>query len=515
MDAWWSSILQFFGIKPTVSGASSTVSNVESEPEMTQLGLHDRPPVMASERYEVVVIGGGPGGYVAGIRLGQHGKKSLVIEREHLGGVCLNWGCIPSKALIHAANLRHEVSAMGSVYSGSAPSIDATELQSWKNGIINKQRGGVASLLKSNSCDHMVGSASLTGPNTLSVSKADGESQTIEFETLVLATGAKVIEIPPFPFSEPRIGYAKDAVNYESIPGRLVIIGGGVIGSELGMAYRKMGSEVSIIEMQASVLPGFDKDLLRPLQKSMRKAGINVFTKAKAKGYTSTKSEIVVEVELDNGGIEKIPADQVLVAVGFRPNTEGLNLESAGIRLNEQGWVQVDEQCRTNVPNIFAIGDLTGPPLLAHRASHMGEIAADVIGGHSAAFDSVAMPLGVFTDPEIAQAGLTEEEAKAKGFEVRSGLFPMAALGRAGAMNQPEGVVKVVIDASNDLILGVGITAFNACDLIAEACLALEMGALAEDLSLTVHVHPTLSEGLMEAAKAARGEALHIMNRRR
>lgn len=469
---------------------------------------------MANERYEAVVIGGGPGGYVAGIRLGQHGKKSLVIEREHLGGVCLNWGCIPSKALIHAGNLRHEMETMGGVYKGSVPAVNATELQTWKNGIIKKQRGGVASLLKSNKCDHIEGDARLTGPNSLEVTSG-GETKIVEFDNLILATGAKVIEIPPFPFSEERIGYAKDGVSYDPIPKRLVVIGGGVIGSELGMAYRKMGAEVTIIEMMDSVLPGMDKDLLRPIQKSMRKAGINVLTKAKARGYENKRKEVVVEVELDNGGIEKIPADQVLVAVGFKPNTEGLGLENANIALTDRGWVSVDAQCRTSVPHIYAIGDLTGPPLLAHRASHMGEVAADVIGGHPAAFDVMAMPLGVFTDPEIAQAGLTEAEAKEKGHDVRSGTFPVAALGRAGAMNQSDGVVKVVIDAKTDVILGVGITAYNACDLIAEACLAIEMGALAEDVALTVHVHPTLSEGVMEAAKAARGEALHMINRRR
>lgn len=512
MDAFWWRFVRFLGF---THAKEPIVERPYPEPQMTLIGPHARPEPMVNERYEVVVIGGGPGGYVAGIKLGQHGKKSLVIEREHLGGVCLNWGCIPSKALIHAANLRHEMSAMGKVFAGEVPEVDAGQLQNWKNGIIQKQRGGVASLLKSNACDHVQGTARLTGPKQLQLTNKDGRKQSIEFDQLVLATGAKVIEIPSFPFSEPNIGYAKDAVNYDSVPGRLVIIGGGVIGCELGMAYRKMGSEVTIVEMLDTILPGMDKDLLRPVQKSMRKAGINVLTKAKAKGYTSNRKELVVEIELDNGGIEKVPADHVLVAVGFRPNTEELNLEAAGVELSERGWVPVNEQCRTNVAHVYAIGDVTGPPLLAHRASHMGEVAADVIAGHSAASDAVAMPLGVFTDPEVAQAGLTESEAKEKGYAVRSGLFPISALGRAGAMNQPEGVVKVVIDTNSDLILGVGITAYNACDLIAEACLALEMGALAEDLSLTVHVHPTLSEGVMEAAKAARGEALHIVNRRR
>jgi dihydrolipoamide dehydrogenase len=464
---------------------------------------------MANERYEAVVIGSGPGGYVAGIRLGQHGKKALVIEREHLGGVCLNWGCIPSKALIHAGNLRHEMEAFGDVFEGQVPTMNTDKLQEWKDGIVKKQRSGVGMLLKSAKTEHKMGDARLTGPNSLELTSSDG-TETIEFDHLILATGAKIIELPAFPFSDPLIGYARDAVSYNPIPERLVIIGGGVIGSELGSAYRKMGSEVTIVEMMDQILVGTDKDLVRPVAKSMKKLGINVLLNAKAQGYENKGDHAIVKVEKEDGSVEEIPADRVLVAVGFAPNTESLGLEAAGVRTSERGWVTVDEQCRTNVPHIFAIGDLTGPPLLAHRASHMGEVAAEVIAGKSAAFDVMAMPLGVFTDPEVAQAGLTEAEAKKKGYQVRTGMFPMSALGRASAMNATDGLVKVVVDDESDVVLGVGITAYNACDIIAEACLAIEMGALAEDLSLTVHVHPTLSEGLMEAAKAARDEPLHI-----
>ncbi len=466
---------------------------------------------MTSERYEVVVVGGGPGGYVAGIRLGHLGKKTLVIEREHLGGVCLNWGCIPSKALIHASNLRHEVEAFGDVFS-AVPSIDNAKLQDWKNNIIKKQRSGIGMLLKSNKCDHLEGEATLVGPGKLSVKTKDGE-KTIEYQDLVLATGAAIIEIPGFPFSEEAVGYARDAVSYDPAPEKLVIIGGGVIGSELGMAYAKMGSKVTIVEMMDNVLAGTDKDLLRPVVKSMKKIGINVLTKARAKAFHKKGKGGEVEVEV-GGKTERIAADKVLVAVGFKPNTKGLGLESVGVKTDERGWVPVDSQCRTNVPNIYAIGDVTGAPLLAHRASHMGEVVAEVIVGKPAAMDVMAMPLGVFTDPEVAQAGMTEAQAKDAGYQVRTGLFPISALGRAAAMNATEGVVKVVIDEKTDVVLGVGCTAFNACDLIAEAWLAIEMGALAEDISLTVHVHPTLSEGIMEAAKAARGEAVHTINRK-
>ena len=461
-----------------------------------------------AERYDAVVIGSGPGGYVAGIRLGQHGKRTLVIEREHLGGVCLNWGCIPSKALIHAGNLRHEVDAFGDVFS-AVPDMDANKLQEWKEGIVKKQRSGVGMLLKGAKTDHIEGDAKLTGPNSLRIESKDG-TKDIDFDNLILATGAQVIEIPGFPFSEELIGYARDAVSYNPIPKKLVVIGGGIIGSELGTAYRKMGTEVTIVEMMDQILVGTDKDLVRPVQKSMKKLGIEVLLEAKAKGFSKKDGKAVVEVETKDGKSQELEADRVLVAVGFKPNTGELGLEEAGVKINEKGWIPVDQSCRTNVPHIYAIGDITGPPLLAHRASHMGEVAADVISGKAAAFDVMAMPLGVFTDPEVAQAGLTEKEAEEKGYRVRTGLFPMSALGRASAMNATEGVVKIVVDDESDVVLGVGITAYNACDLIAEACLAIEMGALAEDLSLTVHVHPTLSEGLMEAAKVARGEPLHI-----
>ena len=469
---------------------------------------------MATERYEVAVIGGGPGGYVAGIRLGQHGKKAVVIEREHMGGVCLNWGCIPSKAIIHAANLRNEVDHFGDVFS-AVPDVDSTKLQGWKNNIVKKQRSGVSSLLKANKCAELRGDATLTGPNTLKVTNSDGDVTEVQFDQAIVATGASIIEIPTFPFSESFIGYARDAVAYDPVPPNLVIIGGGVIGCELGMAYAKLGAKVTLVEMMDTILPGTDKDLLRPITKSMKKAGITVLTNAKAGGYKANGAGADVEVELKDGSKQSIYADQILVAVGFKPNTSGLGLDAAGIALDERGWIKVDKQCRTNVPNIYAIGDVTGPPLLAHRANHMGEVAADVISGHAAAFDVMAMPLGVFTDPEVAQAGMTEAQAKKAGHDIRTGLFPLSALGRAAAMNATEGVVKVVIDAATDVILGVGITAYNANDLIGEACLALEMGSLAEDVALTVHVHPTLSEGVMEAAKAARGEALHIINRRR
>lgn len=467
---------------------------------------------MANKSFEVAVIGGGPGGYVAGIRLGQLGKKAVVIEKEHLGGVCLNWGCIPSKALIHAANLVGELHEFGEFgISAKELTVDATKLQAWKDGIIKKQRGGIKSLLGANGCEHIKGEAKITGPKTLEVTTEAGVD-TITFEHLVLAHGASVIEIPGFPYDDEVVGYARHAVSYNPVPQRLVIIGGGVIGSELGMVYAKLGAKVTIVEMLDGVLAGMDTDLVRPIAKRMKKLGMEVLTKAKAKGVTKTGKSAVVEVEVD-GAIKKLEADKVLVAVGFRANNKAIGLDKLGVATDERGWIKIDERCRTSVPHVYAIGDCTGAPLLAHRSSKMGEVAAEVIAGHPAAYDVRAMPLAVFTEPEVAQAGLTEADAKKAGYDVAVGSFPMAALGRAATMNSTDGLVKVVIDKKTDVVLGVGITAFNACDLIAEACLAIEMGALAEDVALTVHAHPTLSEGMMEAAKAARGEAIHIVNR--
>lgn len=467
---------------------------------------------MATKSYDVAVIGGGPGGYVTGIRLGQLGKKAVVIEREHLGGVCLNWGCIPSKALIHAANLVHEVEDFGPVKT-EALRVDSTELQAWKDGLIKKQRGGISTLLKANKCDHISGDAKITGANTLSVS-GKGETTEVTFQSLVIATGASVIQIPGFEFDDKLVGYAKHGVSYDPVPTNLVIIGGGVIGSELGMVYAKLGSKVTIVEMLDQILPGTDKDLIRPVLKRMKKLGIEVLTKTKATGVDRQSGGAKVMVDV-GGSIRALDADKVLVCVGFRSNAGALGLEAAGVATDPRGWISVDDRCRTNVPHIYAIGDVTGPPLLAHRASKMGEVAAEVIAGHPSAFDVAAMPLGVFTDPEVAQVGLTEADAIEQGYEVNVGMFPMAALGRAAAMNQTDGLVKVIVDASNDVVLGVGMCGAGACDHIAEACLAIEMGALAEDIALTVHAHPTLAEGLMEAAKAARGEAVHIVNRPR
>jgi dihydrolipoamide dehydrogenase len=470
---------------------------------------------MGQKSIGVAIVGGGPGGYVAGIRAGQLGLRAMVIEREELGGVCLNWGCIPSKALIHAANLVDELKAFSGQGIKAAIEVNPTELMAWKDGIIKKQRNGIKSLLAANNCEHLRGDARLTGPNTLVVKTgADGGEEEIRFEQLVIATGAKVIELPGFAYDGQFVGFAMHGLAYDPLPKNLVIIGGGVIGSELGMVYAKLGTKVTIVEMLPSILTGTDPDLVKPVLKRMQKLGIEVLTETRSKAAKKGANGAgEVEVTLKDGTSRIIPADKVLVAVGFAANAKALNVEAAGIKTDARGWISVDERCRTNVPHIFAIGDVTGAPLLAHRATKMGEVAVEVIAGKPSAYDVRAMPLGVFTDPEVAQVGLTEAAAREAGYEIGVGVFPTSALGKGAVMHATDGLMKVVVDKKTDVILGVGIAAVGACDLIAEACLALEMGTLGEDLALTVHAHPTLSEGLMEAAKNAHGEAIHIVNR--
>lgn len=469
---------------------------------------------MADRTVDAVVIGSGPGGYVAGIRLGQLKVETVVVEREEVGGVCLNWGCIPSKALIAAASFvercKH-TSTMGVKVSGVE--VDATAMQAWKGGIVKKLTTGVRGLLKGNKVDVVMGSARLTGPSTVEVTAADGSKSTLTARKgIVLATGARPIEIPGFAYDGEVVGHAKHAVAWTQIPKSLVVIGGGVIGLELGTVWAKLGARVTVVEMLPQLLPGVDPDLVAVVAKQLGKLGAVVHTSARAK--TAVVSGTTAKVTFEVGGKEEsVEADRVLVAVGFRPNSEKLGLEAAGVKLDAKGFVPVDAMMRSSVPTIFAIGDLVGPPFLAHRASKQGEVAAEVIAGHKSAMDVYAMPGAIFTDPEIGFVGLTETEAKARGKDVRVGKFPFAASGRAMALLETDGFVKVLTDRASKQIVGVSVVGPEASELVAEAALAMEMTATAEDVGLTVHAHPTLAEAMMEAAKASIGEAIHILNR--
>ena len=470
---------------------------------------------MSKQTFDAIVIGGGPGGYVCAIRLAQLGLQVACVEKETVGGVCLNWGCIPSKALISVAHTYERAAhgaAMGLTVKGIE--VDPLVMQDWKNGIVKKLTGGIRQLFKANGVTLIEGTARLTSRQSIIVSTSD--SSTLELEArrgIVVATGAKTIEIPALAFDGKQVIGAREAVNLREIPKRLCVIGGGVIGLELGSVYQKLGAELTVVEALPQLLTGVEPDCAQVVERKLKKAGARILKNAKALGY-ERGDDGALRVNVQSGDkTEAIVCDVLLVAVGMRPNGRQLGLEELGVRVEDNGTVPVDIQGKTNVEGIYAIGDVTGPPLLAHRASKQGEVVAEVIAGQQAACDWVTIPAAVFTDPEIASAGMTTAQAEAAGHEVKVGKFPFAALGRALAMSESDGFIKTLIDAKSKRLLGVHIVGPSASDLIAEATLALEVGTLAEDIALTVHAHPTLAEGLMESAAAALGHAIHAVNR--
>ncbi|MFO0680298.1 MAG: dihydrolipoyl dehydrogenase [Polyangiaceae bacterium] len=470
---------------------------------------------MTTKSYDAVVIGGGPGGYVCGIRLGQLKQKVLVIEKEEVGGVCLNWGCVPSKALISASHTYEKMmhsETMGLTATGVK--VDVTKMQEWKNGIVKKMTTGIRGLFKGNGVELLAGDAKVVGKNKVEVKTADGRTEVVEAtKALVIATGSTTIEIPTFKFDGKQIIGAKEAVSLPSIPKRMLVIGGGVIGLELGGVYQKLGTEITIVEATPSLLPGVEPELTAVVEKRFLKHGAKIFKNTKAMGYEKAKDgSLLVKVDLGEGKHDTIATDVVLVAVGMRPNGANLGLEAIGVKV-ERGFVPADSLGRTNVPGVYAIGDVSGQPMLAHKASKEGEVVAEVIAGHKAAKDWVGIPGAIFTDPEIATVGLTEAQAKEKGIDVRVGKFPFTALARSLAVNETEGLFKIISDKKTHEVLGVHICGPSATDLISEGALALEMHAFLEDIGLTIHPHPTLGEGMMEASMAALGHAIHVMNR--
>jgi dihydrolipoamide dehydrogenase len=466
---------------------------------------------MATKTFDAVVVGGGPGGYVAAIRLAQLGQKTALVEKESLGGVCINWGCIPSKALIAAANLVEDMRGAAERGIIAAPlEVDIAKLRAFKDGVVKKLTGGIALLEKGNGVEVVKGTATFVGPGAVEV-ESGGERTRLEAKAFIVATGARTVQIPGFEFDGKDVWSAKEAVDLPEVPARLVVIGGGVIGLELGTVYAKLGSRLTVVEALPTILTGVDPEAVRLVQKGLRQREAEVLVNAKAKGLERRAGGLAVKVEVD-GKERVIEADKVLVSVGFRPNTEGLGLEKAGVQLDAKGFVTVNDRFQTSAPSVYAIGDLCGPPFLAHKASKEGETAAEVIAGKRSARDWVAMPAAIFTDPEVASVGLSEDEARKMGYDPIVGKFAFGALGRAVAIDHTEGFVKVVGDRESKLLLGVTIAGPEASDLIAEAALALEMGAYLEDVALTIHAHPTLPEAFMEACKAALGEAIHRLN---
>ena len=470
---------------------------------------------METVEYDAVVVGAGPGGYPCAIRLGQLGKKTLCIEKENWGGVCLNVGCIPSKALISAAKRYQELkssAALGINVSGDI-SIDMAQTQEWKQGIVKRLTGGVDFLLKSNGVDRMIGTAEFPAGKSVVVTKADGSQIKVKSDNVILAVGSRPIEIPGFSYSEDRIWDSTKALAQTTIPDRLAVIGGGYIGLEMGMMFAKLGTEVTVVEMGASVLGLFDKDVVKVITKKMKKLGIKTLTKVRAEGWEEGDNGAVLKVRKEDNSIQEVECDNILVTVGRRPNSE--QLSAMGIELNDRGYVVTDDQQRTNVDGVYAIGDITGRTMLAHGASYEGELAAEVIAGHNRHYQALTVPAVVFTDPEIGVAGLQEHEAIEKGHTVKIGQMPFAALGRAMTTGgSTDGFFKVILDDADNRVLGVTIVGPNASDLISEAALAVELWAEGLDLGLTIHPHPTLGEGMMEAAKHALGEAIHIANKK-
>jgi dihydrolipoamide dehydrogenase len=473
---------------------------------------------MPEQRFDAVVIGAGPGGYPAAIRLGQLKVKTAIIEREYMGGVCLNVGCIPSKAIIHAAKTYEKIGHAGDIgITVAAPSLDMAKLQAWKGGVVGKLTGGVRTLLKGNGVTVIDGTAKLAAPgpdgHRIVVKTKTGE-ETIVAKSVVLATGSRPTMIPGFDIDQRRIIDSTGALALDHVPKRLIVIGGGYIGLELGMVYAKFGSKVSVVEMLPRLLANMDKDCVGVVERKLRKLGVEVMVDTKAKGWEDKGDHAVLHVELPGGKAAALDADKILLSVGRRPNSEGLGLDAAGVAVDKRGYVVADDHLRTNVAGIYALGDLIGGMMLAHKATKEGEVVAELIAGHEAAFDARTIPAVVFTDPEIASAGMTEDEAKAAGHaNLKVGKFPFAALGRALSVNDTDGFVKLVADAGTGEVLGVHIVGNGASDLISEAALAIEMGAVADDIRLTIHPHPTLSEAVMEAAAAALGEAVHVINR--
>ena len=461
---------------------------------------------------EVVVLGAGPGGYTAAFRAADLGKQVILIEKHAtLGGVCLNVGCIPSKALLHVAkviNEADEVSHHGVTFG--KPKIDIDAIRTWKESVIGKLTGGLAGLAKQRKVQVVRGVAKFTSPNSLEVDTAEGK-KIVTFDNCIVAAGSSVARIPVFPYEDERIIDSTGALALKDVPKRMMVIGGGIIGLEMATVYDALGAKISVVELMDQLMPGADKDMVKPLHTRIAKRYEAIMLKTKVTKIEATKAGLKVTFEGEQAPAEPQLYDKVLMAVGRRPNGKMIDAEKAGLIVNERGFIPVDKQMRTNVPHIFAIGDIVGDPMLAHKAVHEGKVAAENIAGHKAFFEPLTIPSVAYTDPEVAWMGLTETQAKAQGIEYEKASFPWAASGRALSIAREEGATKVLLDPKSRRILGAGIVGTNAGELIAEAVLALEMGADMEDIGLTIHPHPTLSETFNFAAEMAEGTITDLM----
>ncbi|MEB4592716.1 dihydrolipoyl dehydrogenase [Candidatus Thiothrix sp. Deng01] len=460
---------------------------------------------------EVVVLGSGPGGYTAAFRAADLGKKVVLIERySNIGGVCLNVGCIPSKALLHTAEVINEAKefAQYGVKFGE-PEIDIDAIRAHKDGVVGKLTGGLKALAKQRKVTVVQGYGRFTSANTIEVEAGDGGKQTVKFAHCIIAAGSRVTKLPFIPWGDPRVMDSTDALALQEVPQRLLVVGGGIIGLEMATVYHALGSNITVVELSPGLMPGADRDIVKPLHNQIKKQYENIYLNTKVTAIEPTAEGLMCSFE-GKDAPEKDTFDRVLVAVGRSPNGGLIDAGKAGVFVDARGFIPVDRQMRTNVPHIFAIGDIVGQPMLAHKATHEGKVAAEVIAGRKSYFDAKAIPSVAYTSPEVAWMGKTEEQCKAEGVAYEKGVFPWAASGRALSMDASNGLTKALFDKENGQLIGVGIAGRNAGELIAEAVLALEMGADAHDIGLTIHPHPTLSETLNFAAEVAEGTCTDI-----
>jgi dihydrolipoamide dehydrogenase len=463
---------------------------------------------------QLVVIGAGPGGYAAAFYAADLGMNVALVDTEpNPGGVCLYRGCIPSKALLHVADVITESKhAANWGVSFGEPKLDLDKLRAFKNSVVQKMTGGLGQLIKPRKINYIQGKATFVDPKTLSIELVKGGTETHTFEHAIIATGSRPTQVPGFPYDNPRVMDSTGGLDLPDLPKTLLVVGGGYIGLELGSVYAALGTKVTVVEMMPGLLMGADRDLVTFLGRSLEKKFHKILLNTRVTEMKAGKNDVTVKMEGEGlGDAEKTQTfERVLVSVGRKPNSAVPGLDKTTVKVGDKGFIEVDLQRRTAEPNIFAIGDVVGEPMLAHKASHEARVAVEVIAGHKAAFEPAAIPAVVFTDPEVAWCGLTETDAQKQGIKVEVAKFPWAAIGRAVAIDRPEGVTKLIIDPATERVLGVGIVGAGAGELIAEGTLAVEMAALASDVKLTIHAHPTLSETIMEAAEVFFGQSTHV-----
>jgi dihydrolipoamide dehydrogenase len=468
-------------------------------------------------KLNIAVVGGGPGGYAAAFLAADLGMNVTLIDPElNPGGVCLYRGCIPSKALLHVAKLleeSHQAKDWGIEFA--APKIDLARLRSWKEGVVKKLTGGLGQLSKQRHVKYLQGRAGFENSTTLRVSKADGSEESLTFDRIILATGSRPAVVPTLKLDSPRMMDSTGGLNLEDIPGSLLVVGGGYIGLELGSVYAALGTRVTVVEMLPGLLPGADRDLVVPLHKRLEKMFAAILLNTTVASLKAEGNGIRATFEGPEVKEREQVFDRVLVSVGRKPNSEIPGLENTRVKVGPRGFIQVNKQLQTDDPSIYAIGDVVGEPMLAHKASHEGRVAVEAIAGHKVAFEPNAIPAVVFTDPEVAWCGLTETQAQKDNREIKVAKFPWAASGRAVTLDRPEGMTKLILDPKTERVLGVGIVGVGAGELIAEGVLAIEMSALASDVALSIHPHPTLSETIMEAAEVFFGTSTHIYRPKR